>query len=218
MYLEFNLRRFIFILFAFTLIISFSVNIAHAHVVVRPGQVKTAQYQDFTMSVPVEKDQPTTQVRLVIPEGLEKVRPNVKPGWTIELKRENNAADGRVLEILWKDGNIPVSLRDEFIFSAKTPGSETSMQWKAYQTYQDGSEVSWDQKPKEEDDKEESDKGPYSETKVANTPDSTSASISGGQSGKNDAKADFSENWPSYLALLLSLLALGFGIRSYRKS
>lgn len=118
---------------------------AMAHVVVRPAEVSVAKYQVFTTSVPNEKEVPTTRVRLLIPEGLEHVSPTVKPGWTITINKSGEGEDERVSEIIWSGGSIPEGQRDEFTFSAKVPASETTLQWKAYQLYQDGEEVTWDQ-------------------------------------------------------------------------
>jgi hypothetical protein len=50
----------------------------------------------------------------------------------------------RVSEISWTGGNIPAGQRDEFLFSAQAPASSTTIPWKAYQTYADGSVVAWD--------------------------------------------------------------------------
>lgn len=139
--------------------------LAYAHVTVKPSMVGVGAYQTFTVSVPVEKDVSAVGVRLVIPEGVEHVTPNVKPGWKIDVIK--NGDDVR--EISWT-GTITPGFRDEFMFSAKMPAEEAKLAWKAYQRYQDGTVVAWDADPNEtihEDDAEELEsKGPYSETKV----------------------------------------------------
>ncbi len=140
-----------------------------AHVVVKPDTAKIAAWQTFVMQVPVERDQPTSSLRLVIPAGLKYVMPNVKPGWTIEVKKTGEGEGAVVTEIDWKGGTIPTGQRDEFAFSAQVPAAATELQWKAYQTYQDGTVVSWDRLPSEEkSDNENEDSGPYSVTKVVN--------------------------------------------------
>lgn len=141
-----------------------TVSVAYAHVVVKPSEVGIGKFQTFTIGVPVEKEVATIGIRLVIPEGLKYVTPNVKPGWTITEKKSGGGESAMVTEINWTGGNIPAGQRDDFIFSAQARANETTLQWKAYQTYADGSVVSWDAAPTEE----ESDKGPYSETKVVN--------------------------------------------------
>lgn len=101
----------------------------------KPAQVGVAAYQTFTAGVPNEKDIPTTGLRVVIPEGMTSVMPIVKPGWTISTKTVKVGDKENVSEIIWSGGSIPAGQRDEFGFSAKSPASEATVQWKTYQTY-----------------------------------------------------------------------------------
>ena len=136
---------------------------AMAHVVVTPSSVGVASFQTFSVSVPTEKDVPTVALKLVIPAGLNEVVPTVKTGWQIDTKGSGD----QVTEIDWTGGTIPVGLRDDFTFNAQAPANPTELHWKAYQTYADGSVVSWDAVPTGDDDAN-GDKGPYSITKVVN--------------------------------------------------
>lgn len=138
--------------------------LAFAHVVVKPSEALTGAYQTFTTSVPNEKDVAVTGIRLVIPESVESVTPTVKPGWKITTKKSGDT----ITEISWTGGTIPAEQRDDFTFSAHLPSTSGDIVWKAYQTYQDGSVVSWDQKPAEDHGHESEDesKGPYSVTTV----------------------------------------------------
>ena len=156
-----------------------SVQTASAHVVVRPNEIGVGSRSNFTVSVPTEKDTSTVQVRLLIPEGVESVRPNVKQGWSIELVKSGERDAARVVEVIWSGGSIPAEQRDEFIFSAQVPGRTTTLQWKAYQTYADGSVIAWDRDPKEveeytknnpvsESGHDEKAPNPFSITKVIN--------------------------------------------------
>lgn len=182
-----------------------------AHVSVKPAEVGMGAYQTFAVNVPNEKEMATIQVRLVIPDGLESVMPNVKPGWVIttshaeEDKESDEDHHGSVTEIVWSGGNIPVGQRDEFAFSAKTPAQETNLMWKAYQTYADGTIVSWelgkdDTQPKDKDGKSDFSKvGPASYTKIVNDLDESVRAENKSDDGKND-------NLP---AIMISLFALG---------
>jgi len=136
---------------------------ASAHVVVGPAQVGVGALQAFSVGVPNERDSATVALRLVIPGGLASVRPNVKPGWTIAMAKTGSGDDARVTEITWTGGQIPPDQRDEFALSAQAPAQPTSLTWKAYQTYADGTVVSWDQAP---DGKGDEHIKPYSVTKV----------------------------------------------------
>jgi uncharacterized protein YcnI len=138
---------------------------AFAHVVVTPNQVGVAKFQTFNIGVPSEEDKskaPTVEVRLVMADGLKEVTPTLKPGWTVTTKK--NGDD--VTEIDWKGGSVPTGFRDDFTFSAQVPASAATLQWKAYQTYQDGVVVSWDQDPSTIASGQEG--TPYSTTNVVN--------------------------------------------------
>ena len=183
---------------------------ASAHVVVKPNSAGIGAFQTFTMGVPSEKPVATVGLRLMIPEGLNFVTPNVKAGWKIEVKKMKTGKqikddDGmmvdeeRISEIDWTDGSIPQGQRDEFVFSAQVPATETTLQWKAYQTYADGSVVSWDksadEQPKNAQGKADfSQFGPYSQTHVV-----------------DDLKASQKSWWQTNqvnVAVILSVLAL----------
>jgi len=141
--------------------------VAMAHVVVRPGDAKTGAYQTFTVSVPVEKESPTVKVKLEIPMGVALVTPTVKPGWTIQTEKHDEDGTDMISSITWTGGEIGIGMRDEFTFSAKTPDEPTDLQWKAYQTYKDGTLVSWDQQSTSSEEKDDATTGPFSVTKVA---------------------------------------------------
>ena len=133
---------------------------AFAHVIVTPGQVGVGQELTFNVSVPNERTTPVTSVKLDIPDGVTSVVPTEKPGWTITTQQSNNT----ITAITWT-GSMPVGLRDDFSFSAQVPANPTELDWKAYQTYGDGTVVHWDQQPAGSDDST-GDAGPYSVTQV----------------------------------------------------
>lgn len=186
------------------LLISYS-SIVSAHVVVKPDEVGVAKFQTFTMGVPNEKDNPVVSLRLIIPDGVTSVTPNVKPGWTIEILKKKDSDN--VSEIIWSSGLIPQDQRDDFLFSAKTPSTPTTLQWNAYQTYSNGSVVSWDQASGNDEDESEN-KGPYSETKVINDLASTV---------QNTQVSNISSNYNTYLVVsvglsVLAILLSGFNL------
>jgi uncharacterized protein YcnI len=181
-----------------------------AHVVVKPDTVGVAARQVFTVGVPNEKDNPTIALRLIIPQGLKSVTPNVKPGWTIDVKKTGDGEDAKVTEIDWSDGSIPVGQRDEFYFQAQVPSSETTLNWKAYQTYSDGTIVSWDQNPdsmknlsdEQQEANEQKGLGPYSQTKIVN--DLTTAN----NSTQNSSSQSNNLSQTGSLSMLLSIAAI----------
>lgn len=145
-----------------------------AHVSVTPNKVGIASSQDFTVNFGIEKDIPTTEIRLVIPEGVENVSPYIKPGWKIDVKKSGHGEEAKITEITWKDGSVQPGFRETFQFKAQVPPEEGTVKWKAYQTYADGSVQTWDQEPmtgmsdKQNEEMEKTGKGPYSETKIIN--------------------------------------------------
>lgn len=193
-----------------SLSIAFTLS-ASAHVTVKPAQVNIGAFQSFSVGVPVEKNVPTVGLKLIIPEGLEYVTPNVKPGWKITTKKSGTSTESHITEINWLYGSIPAGMRDEFMFSAKVPTTEGVLTWKAYQTYSDGTVVAWDADPKVIDHEMEmgtttSKLEPYSITNVV-----------------DDLSTSHQRNWftpmtcLSVCSLLLSLFAVIVSLRS-RKS
>lgn len=174
-----NMKKIVTVITSSIVALFLTVVPTFAHVVVRPNEVGVGARTNFLVSVPTEEDVPTTQIRLVVPKELQSVRPNVKPGWTIELVKTDEGEEARVSEIIWSGGSIPAEQRDEFVFSAQAPAEETSLTWKAYQTYADGTLVSWDKDPKaveeyiknnppKEGEHNENTPNPFSVTKVTN--------------------------------------------------
>lgn len=141
---------------------------ASAHVTVLPSDAQTSTYQAFTVSVPNEKEIPTITVKLTIPDSIKSVTPTVKPGWTISIDKDGTEEDARVTSVTWSGGSIGAGLRDDFGFTAKTPDQAGEIQWKAYQTYSDGTVVSWDKESHGDGhEQEDPNSGPLSVTKVA---------------------------------------------------
>ncbi|MBP9719432.1 MAG: YcnI family protein [Candidatus Levybacteria bacterium] len=214
------MQRFILIstLFFF---ISFITPSVSAHVSVKPSKVGIATFQTFTIGVPVEQDIPTIGVRLIIPEDVHYVTPNVKPGWNIEIKKVGENEEAKVTELIWTGGEIPAGQRDEFLFSAQSPAQAGTIPWKAYQTYADGTVVAWDTNPKnitahgeeDEGDEEHDAVHPYSETKVINdlqptsSPNNTSSSPEKGNPTGTIA----------LIALALATVSLGLHVKRRNK-
>lgn len=183
---------------------------ASAHVVVKPAEVLTGAFQSFNVGVPNEKDMPVTQVKLTIPDNLQYVTPTVKNGWTINVDKEGAGETAKVKSITWSGGSIPAGLRDDFGFSAKTPDKVTDIQWKAYQTYEDGVTVNWDKNPKDvKEDDESGTEGPYSITKVT-----TTAAVADTSHHDDDGKAsDTQARLMSIIALAVAFVAFSLATR-----
>lgn len=139
-----------------------------AQSIVRPSQAATSSSQIFRLGSLNKREMALTGIRIVLPEGLSSVAPSVKPGWTIEVKHKG----AEVGEIIWSGGVIPPGQRDDFSFSADVPAVETTLVWKAYETYADGSVVAWE-RPEGEATTDMA--GPYSQTKISTVVASSTA-------------------------------------------
>jgi uncharacterized protein YcnI len=166
--------------------------VAFAHVIVTPNQAGIGEELVFNVSAPNERSVPVSSVKLDIPKGVDEVTPTMIPGFTIAT----TGSTDDVTSVTWT-GSIPVGQREDFSFGAQVPATATQLDWKAYQTYADGTVVHWDQKPTGSDDAVGT-AGPYSVTKVVNDLTSSTTSTSG--SNKDT------------LALVFSVAALALSI------
>lgn len=189
----------------------FIANQAFAHATVKPATVGIGKFQSFTLGVPSEKPIATVGLRLVLPDGLNYITPNVKAGWKITTKKEKINNEQKITEINWTGGNIPAEMRDEFLFSAQVPSQATVLNWKVYQTYADGSVVAWDKDPSlsHSDTEEEENTGPYSKTEVINDLTSTTTDTS---------LIEKSENKEATIALWLSAAAVLIALVTFKKT
>jgi len=160
------------------------------------------------VSVPNEKSIPTVEVKLDIPSGVTGVTPTAKAEWDIAVEKEGRGDTARVTSVTWSDGAILDGLRDEFTFSAKTPDQDGEIQWKAYQTYADGTTVAWDQPESNKGHEEASTSGPFSVTTVSATMESDDehSHQDAGTHAHNESGAG---RWALYISA--AALAVSFG-------
>lgn len=126
-----------------------------AHVTLSPKEAVVG-YTTFTVNVPTEKEIPTVEVRVVVPEGVEVHGVAPVSGWSHTEKKADMEANtgtdhkgegsehGKVTEILWTGGKIAEGEFVQFPISVSYAGDPKSLVWKAYQKYSDGSVVAWD--------------------------------------------------------------------------
>jgi uncharacterized protein YcnI len=112
---------------------------AWAHVVVSPEEVTAGDYETLTVSVPTEKEIPTTKIRVEVPEGflLSGVQP--VPGWEHSFEEDG----GVVTAVTFSGGEIRPQEFQQFLLQAQAPEKPGEYPWKAFQTYEDGSVVEW---------------------------------------------------------------------------
>jgi uncharacterized protein YcnI len=124
-----------------------TAGVAWAHVVLSPKEVPANSYQKLAVSVPTEKDIPTTGVRVEVPEGFIVTGVQPVPGWQHEFEKDS----GNVTAINWSGGKIEPEEFQEFALQARTPKDTGAYPWKAHQTYEDGSVVDWTGPPDAEE-------------------------------------------------------------------
>ena len=122
--------------------LSFTPALAHAVVRTEAGlsESKVGQSETYRLSVPVEKDMATTEVRLVAPAGLTITRFQTSPGFTRSVTKD---AAGLITEVIWRGSIRPMEYA-RFYFQARNPQQPAELSWKIYQKYADGSVVAWD--------------------------------------------------------------------------
>lgn len=110
-----------------------------AHIRVLPEEVPADSFEVFTVRVPTEKEVPTTQVRVEVPEGFTVSRVEPVPDWDYELEEDA----GAVSAITWSGGEIGETEFRQFDIQGRTPAEPGEYAWNAYQTYADGEVVEW---------------------------------------------------------------------------
>ena len=120
---------------------------AWAHVVVSPEEVAAGDYATLTVSVPTEKEVPTTEIRVEVPEGFTVSGVQPVPGWDYEFEEDG----GLITSITWSGGEIGPREFQQFLVQAQAPEEPGEYPWRAIQTYGDGSVVEWTGPPDAEE-------------------------------------------------------------------
>jgi uncharacterized protein YcnI len=109
-----------------------------AHVVVTPRESAPGAEQVYTLSAMVEGTVAAVSVELEVPAGLHVMQVPSGEGFTVDLKKDKD----RIVAITWKKDMQPKAPLPKFTFTAHNPQSGT-LQWKAHQTFADGSVRHW---------------------------------------------------------------------------
>ena len=107
---------------------------ASAHAIVSPAVALDKKLQQFTLSVPTEKEGvTTTKIELAVPAGFAIDSFEPSPGWTRAATKTT---------VTWSGGSVPTEEDAVFRFNASTSGAKTYT-FGVRQTYSDGSVVDW---------------------------------------------------------------------------
>ena len=117
---------------------------ASAHAIVSPAAALDKKLQQFTLSVPTEKENlTTTEIELTVPSGfaIDSFEPP-PAGWKMNVQATGSGEEAVVQKVTWTGGHVPTDLDAVFRFNASTSGTKTYT-FNVRQTYSDGSVVDW---------------------------------------------------------------------------
>jgi uncharacterized protein YcnI len=116
---------------------------ASAHAIVSPAVVKAKVLQQFTLSVPTEKEgATTTKITLTVPDGFGIDSWEAEPGWTRSVKATGSGEEAVVQTATWTGGKVPTGEDAVFRFNGEADSSQTYT-FHVTQTYSDGTVVEW---------------------------------------------------------------------------
>ena len=116
---------------------------ASAHAIVSPPVALDEKLQQFTLSVPTEKQgATTTTIELTVPSGFAIDSFEPAPGWTQKVQTSGSGDSAVVQKVTWAGGATPTDQDSVFRFNASTSGAKTYV-FEVRQTYSDGSVVDW---------------------------------------------------------------------------
>lgn len=160
---------------------------AFAHAVVFPKTSAPGAYEKYVLRVPNEKDVPTVRVELRFPADARVTAFGDVPGWQLQVLTDSAR---RVTGAVWT-GTLAPQRFVEFPFVAVNPRAATRLTWPTVQTYAGGVRVDWTGP--------EGSKAPASATTIA--------------AAANAPGDDGAARWVPWVALVLSLVGLGFALR-----
>jgi uncharacterized protein YcnI len=117
---------------------------ASAHAVVSPPVAKSKTLQQFTLSVPTEKeDSTTTAIELTVPDGFAIDSFEAPPApWKQQVQATGSGEEAVVQKVTWTGGKVTTGQDSVFHFNASASSSNT-YRFLVRQTYSDGTVVNW---------------------------------------------------------------------------
>ncbi|HEY8029317.1 MAG TPA: DUF1775 domain-containing protein [Gaiellaceae bacterium] len=117
---------------------------ASAHAIMSPAVALDKKLQQFTLSVPTEKEKlTTTEIELTVPSGfaIDSFEPP-PAGWKMQVRATGSGDSAVVQKVTWTGGHVPTEEDAVFRFNASTSNAKTYT-FDVRQTYSDGSIVDW---------------------------------------------------------------------------
>src|SRR5918912_435000 len=111
---------------------------ASAHAIVSPPIALSKKLQQFTLSVPTEKEgATTTQIELSVPDGFAIDSFEPAGGWRQKVQATGSGENAFVRKVTWTGGRVATGEDAVFHFNASTTGAKTYT-FHVRQTYSDG--------------------------------------------------------------------------------
>jgi MYXO-CTERM domain-containing protein len=167
---------------------------AGAHVTVQPQEAPAAGFVVENVRVPNEDEKAgTTKVSVEFPPGFAEVSFEPVPGWKVAVKHaklakpittdEGDKLTEQVSQVTWSGGRIGPGEFQDFPVSLQMPDKpDTTLTFKAVQTYDNGKVVRWIGPPDAEE--------PAPQVKVVAAESAGSAKDTGSSSGGEDEDSD----------------------------
>ncbi len=117
---------------------------AWAHAIVSPSIAPAKADQQFTLSVPTEKEgEATTKIELTVPSGfdVDSFEPVAAP-WKRQVRATGSGQEAVVQKVTWTGGRTPAGEDAVFRFNAAASAAKT-YRFVVRQTYSDGTVVDW---------------------------------------------------------------------------
>ena len=117
---------------------------ASAHAIMSPAVAKAKVLQQFTLSVPTEKEGlTTTKIELTVPSSfaIDSFEPP-PAGWTQKTQATGSGEETVVQKVTWTGGHTPTGQDSVFRFNAAVT-KKGNVTFDVRQTYSDGSVVDW---------------------------------------------------------------------------
>jgi uncharacterized protein YcnI len=203
---------------------------AQAHVTLQPEEVPAGGFSRLDVRVPNERDNAsTTKIQLQFPAGFTTVSTQPVPGWTTKVTKsklakpqvndEGEKITDRVDTISWtgdgRQGKIGPDQFQDFGLSVAVPDKpDTSLTFKALQTYSNGETVRWIGPPDADE--------PAPQVKLTTTTNESHAAAdqpvvdtnntANAQASSDTDNGDDAPTWLAVLALAIGALGLLAGI------
>jgi uncharacterized protein YcnI len=116
---------------------------AFAHATVSPPVAQSKVLQQFTLSVPTEKEgATTTQIELTVPSGFAIDSFEPSPGWKRSEQATGSGEEKTIQKVTWSGGKVPTDEDAVFRFNASLDSSK-KYKVTVRQTYSSGEIVDW---------------------------------------------------------------------------